>query len=166
VKAIHETPFNKGEAAMSTLSMWKFRASLSAAVLAVASLAPACHAQTRWTSTQVNVPFAFEYGSQHFDAGLYTISMPVEHLISIQGKAGHGLAYMVPDIDSQPAKTGKVVFRKYGNRYFLREMWTVGATNHLHCVQSKAERQAERLELASNQTTPTGVELALLESPR
>jgi hypothetical protein len=151
---------------MSTLSMWKFRASLSAAAIAVALLSPACHAQTRSSSASINVPFAFEYGSRHFDAGLYTIRMPVERLISIQGKSGQGIAFVVPDVDSQPAKTGKVVFRRYGSRYFMREIWTAGSSTHLQCVKLNAEKQAEQLELASNHTARTGVEVALLEPSR
>jgi hypothetical protein len=45
---------------MSTLSMLKFRASIFTAVLALAPLSPASHAQATGAFAKVNVPFAFE----------------------------------------------------------------------------------------------------------
>ncbi len=49
---------------MSTLSMLKFRASIFTAVLAIAPLSPASHAQGVGDFAKMNVPFAFETGSR------------------------------------------------------------------------------------------------------
>lgn len=148
---------------MSTPSM-KFRASLFAAVLAVLPLSLASHAQTNnKTVGQFNVPFGFESGSRHFAAGHYTINMEKANLISIQGPSGFMFAMMLPGESRQPAKTAKLVFRRYGDRYLLSQVWKMGETVYLYRVPTKADKQLQR---ASNATAPKGVEVAILETPR
>jgi hypothetical protein len=146
---------------MNTPSIWKFRATLLAA--SFLAVAPALHAQTQEMQVKVNVPFAFESGSQHYAAGVYTIGRGAEHIMSIQGASNSGLAMTRLAEDPQPARTGKVVFHRYGDRYFLGEIWVAGKSGHLACVKSKAESQ---LQISGHGTAPTGVELAVLETPR
>ncbi len=67
--------FPQGETTMRSLTMLKVPAGFIAAVLAVASLAPAAQAQEQdpGFSAQVNVPFAFQTATgQHFNPGIYT----------------------------------------------------------------------------------------------
>jgi hypothetical protein len=148
---------------MSTFSMSKVPATFIAAVLAVASLAPALRAQDSGFKAKVNVPFAFETATgQYFAAGVYTIRMDRAETMVIQGKSNSGLAMTQLANDGQPAKTGKAVFTKYGEKYFLREVWVTGNSGHLLCNESKAER---RLQVARNQA-PSNVQLALLDTAR
>jgi hypothetical protein len=151
---------------MKTLSMSKFHATLCAAVLAVASLSSTSHAQSSDALARVNVPFGFEVGSNHFAAGVYTVRMLSDHIMSIEGKSNAGLAMTIRDTDPKPSTTGKVVFRRYGSQFYLREVWTPEGSSHVQCVRTKSERQAERTQLASNPAQVTNVELALLETPR
>jgi hypothetical protein len=68
-----------------------------------------------------------------------------------------------------PATESKVVFYRYGDRYFLREVWTKGSADHLLCPESKAEHRVRKIQQAANHApiaTPTNVEIALLENPR
>jgi hypothetical protein len=148
---------------MNTPSIWKFRASLLAAFLAVAPLAPAAHAQRQEMQAKVNVPFAFESGSKHYTAGVYTISGENQHVMLIRGASNSGLAMTRLDQDSQPAKKGKAVFQKYGNEYILSEIWVAGKSEHVQFLKSKAESQ---LQITAKMPVPTEVELALLETPR
>ena len=61
---------------MSTFSMSKVPATLVAAVLVLASLAPPLRAQDSGFIVKVNVPFAFESATgQYFTPGVYTIRM-------------------------------------------------------------------------------------------
>jgi hypothetical protein len=146
---------------MNTPSTWKFRATLLAA--SFLAVAPALHAQRQQMQVKVNVPFAFESGSQHYAAGVYTIGGQGEHMMSIQGVSTSGFVITRLAEDPQPAQKGKVIFHRYGNRYFLGEMWVAGKSGHLACIESKAESQ---LQISGNGTAPTGVELAVLETPR
>ena len=43
-----------------------------ASLVAIASLSQTAIAQTGWPSTTVDIPFAFDSGTQHFEAGVYT----------------------------------------------------------------------------------------------
>jgi hypothetical protein len=147
---------------MSTLQISKVRAIFLATILAGAPLAPASHAQDLEGTVIVNVPFAFQNGSQHLSAGLYTISMDYQHIAIIRGELGSGVAMAAFDEDRQPSKTTKVVFRKYGDQYFLDEIWVAGDTGHTYFLPSKQEK----LEISANMTATTSVVVAALEPPR
>jgi hypothetical protein len=151
---------------MNTLSISKFRIGLFAAVLALGSLSLAASAQAADTVATAIVPFGFELGSQHFAAGRYTVRMQGDHIVRINGRSNGGLEMTMWDINPKPSTQSKLVFRSYGGRLFLREVWTAGDTVHLQCVESKAEKQARRSEIASNHATTPAVELALLQIPR
>lgn len=56
------------------------------------------------------------------------------------------------------SQRGKVVFHRYGNRYFLSEVWIGGESTGRVCVQSRAEK---RLQIAQNAPVATNTELAL-----
>ena len=147
---------------MITLSMFKFHASLFAGILTIALLTPASHAQASGAPINVDVPFAFQNGSQHFAAGRYTIGKTNQNILLVRGKSHSGFAMAWSDIDPRPSTTTKVVFRRYGDQYFLREVWLTGESSHTYCLPTKAEKQ---LQVAGNRTVPTGVEVALLGTP-
>jgi hypothetical protein len=143
---------------MSTLQISKVRAILLAIIFAGAPFSPASHAQDLEGAVIVKVPFAFENGPQHFSPGLYTISMDYRNIATIRGESGSGFATTGFDQDLQPAKTTKVVFHKYGDQYFLDEIWVAGETTHTYFLPSKAER----LEMSANKTAPSNVVVAAL----
>jgi hypothetical protein len=147
---------------MSTQSSRKFRAIMFAAILAVAPFSVASHAEDLEGAVFVNVPFAFEYGSQHFTAGLYTIRMNYQNIMTIRGKAGSGIAITWFDEDHQPSNTTRVVFRKYGEKYFIDQVWIAGEATHTYTLPSKAEK----LEIAANRGASTSVQVAALHMPR
>jgi hypothetical protein len=145
---------------MRTISMLKFRASIFTAILALAPLSPALHAQGEFA--QVNVPFAFETGSGHYPAGVYTVSMETPSILMIRGASKSGLVMMKAVEDNgQRTKRGMAIFHKYGNRYFLNEISATGETRHLHLQPSKAEKQ---MEIGANKTAPSTTEVALIDS--
>jgi hypothetical protein len=101
---------------MSTLQVTKVRAILLAIIFAGASLSPASQAQDLESRVIVNVPFAFQNGPQHLSAGLYAISTSYQNITSIRGASRSGFALTGFDEDSQPSKTTRVVFLKYGDK--------------------------------------------------
>ena len=148
---------------MSTLSMLKFRASIFAAVLTLAPFTPASLAQDGGTVAQVNVPFAFNTASQHFAPGLYRIHMQDDHTLLIQGASDSHLAIVRTEDNAQAAKTGKAVFHKYGNQYFLSAIEVPGTSRKIYLTPSKREREEQ---IAQNKKAPAGVELSLLQNAR
>jgi hypothetical protein len=83
----------------------------------------------------------------------------------IRGDSTSGFLITLPDEDRQPSETAKIVFRKYGNRYFFGEVWMEGEITHTHTAISKAEKRMTS-ELAGNKIAPTSVEVAALETSR
>jgi hypothetical protein len=142
---------------MNTLSISTFRASIFAAILAVAPFSPALNAQNASAVGQMNVPFAFEAGSQHYPAGTYTIRMEDEQLVRIWGTSVAGLSMATVEDSKTPAKNGAAVFQRYGDQYFLNEISITGRTGHVCLRPSKQETQAET---AAGKIASTGVEIA------
>jgi hypothetical protein len=162
MKAVTETPSQR-RTAMSTLSMLKFRAGIFTAVLALAPLSPASRAQDIGMVAQVNVPFAFNTASQHFAPGLYRMRLEDQHILLIQGASDSYIAMVRTEDNAQIVKTGKAVFHKYGNQYFLNEITVEGTSRHVHLTPSKTESE---LRIAQSNKAPVGVELSLLQSTR
>jgi hypothetical protein len=149
---------------MTTLSISTLRTSICAAVLALASLSSTAGAQSHSPVLMANVPFAFEVGSHHFAAGRYTVRMEADHIMSITGRSGSVTTMTMWDGQSKPSARSKIVFRNYGGRLFLHEVWSAGDRDHLLCTESKAEKQARISELASNREEAAEVELALVQT--
>lgn len=132
-----------------------------AAVATIASLCPALHAQTGWTTARVNVPFSFDYGMRHFERGSYTLSVSGSRVLTVRGSGGVASAMMQPSYNptgSDPTVI-KVEFRKYGDRYFLTEV--LSAYNEIDVLESQAERRAAR-GLAMHGAQPETVALLLV----
>ena len=148
---------------MRSSMMLKVPAGVIAAVLAVASLAPAAQAQDAGFAAKVNVPFAFQTASgQHFAPGVYTIRMNDGQSMLIRSNTSAGLAITQLASDGVPATRGKAVFSHYGDQYFLRAVWVAGNSSHLICGRSKAERESQ---IASAKAS-TAVEVAVLNAGR
>jgi hypothetical protein len=152
-----ETP-SKRKTAMSNFAMWKFRASIFAAVLAAAPLPPASNAQDAGVIGRINVPLAFETSSQRLPAGVYTIRLEDQHLVRICGTSIAGISMALVEDDGASAKRGTAVFQRYGDRYFLNEISITGRSGRVFLRPSNDEKQ---LQIAASKTSSTGVKIAL-----
>jgi hypothetical protein len=132
-----------------------------ATLVATASLSQTLHAQTLAEPVRIDVPFSFDYGTQHLSHGVYVLSMSSQNVLSVRGNGPSGVAMIQTSWDRTPAKNSVVIFKKYGDRYFLQEVRIAGAATHMDVLESQAEKRATR-ELASRGTEPTQVALALL----
>lgn len=114
----------------------------------------------------VNVPFSFEFGNQHFAPGVYAIRTPSQHVVEFQGASNVGMILAIDGESHRPTKTTKIVFDRYGDHYFLRQIWfNADETTYMECPESKAEKQAKRGDFASNQKSASNVEIAMLRLP-
>jgi hypothetical protein len=103
----------------------------------------ALHAQTQITTLfKVEVPFEFMVGSSHLSAGHYTVSHVGSKWILFQddnGKAAALTQVMVtgtPTLDS----LSKLVFNRYGDRYFFSQIWTAEDQQMHESYHSRAEQ--------------------------
>ncbi len=137
----------------------------AAALLATLATPQPVLAQSPYNPIAVQVPFSFENGSHHLPPGRYTVSLTLEHFLFVRGDRD-GTNFMVQaDQSLSPAAKGKLVFTRYGNRYFLREVWTAGSSTHVLCRKSSEEKQLQQL-IAQSNATPPAEQVALLAASR
>ncbi len=132
-------------------------------VASFASLAPAMHAQMEPTA-KFKVPFAFEYGRQHFAPGVYTIKSNNPNLLTVLGPKGGAMAIVQSDSEPNLSSGNKVIFHKYGDRYFLAEFLIADRGDRITVNESNDEKRAEReyREQIKNGLAPSQVALTLL----
>jgi hypothetical protein len=160
VKPVIKTPFPK-EIIMKTT----IRTIALASLVAIASLSQTVIAQTGQPSTKVDVPFAFDYGKQHFAPGVYTVSMEMNRDI-LTVSNGNRTAWALMQAGHDPTaqqSASYVVFRKYGDRYFLTEFSPANWHIHATISESAAERRAAR-DFAASHMVPSRVQLADLSN--
>ena len=140
--------------------------SVIACALAVGSLAsaPSASAQSSMTMAVVNIPFAFQTERQTLPAGIYRIDRQSGNLIRLAGPGNAGGFVMTHDaIKTHTPDHGTIVFDRYGDKYYLHQIWTAGHSIGLECPKSRAEKAAL---LAQNEQAVTSVELAFNSAPQ
>ena len=113
-------------------------------------------------SIRVDVPFEFSAGSSVFPAGKYTIrpagvnTNGVIRITSEDGKtSGVLLTNSAESIESKNETA--LIFHRYGDQYFLFQVWVVGDTIGLEIPKSSMERQATRaVEVNKGQSARSG----------
>ena len=94
----------------------------------------------------VNIPFDFVAGNTHLPAGEYTlkISEPMHSLILISRKDTTMSAFINtnPAVSSAPQTKSKLIFNRYGDRYFLAQVWEQGYAQGRQLLKSPREKEA------------------------
>ena len=148
---------------MNCFATYKRSTRLLAVLLSAGSLAAVSHAQVTGSLLRVAVPFDFQSGSHQFAAGVYFVRLESDHRFVLEGKNAREITSTVPDESLDPATKSSVVFRRYGDRYFLREVWVAGRKTHVHCPATNVEKQ---VEIALNNQNKPGVMIAVVDSPK
>ena len=127
-----------------------------AMILAVVAVVSAAAANAQSLMLRATVPFAFTSGNTHLPAGDYRLSMdPIFPRIVLQNLDGGGGMYMNTSVVKTPKTITKasLVFRRYGDNYFLHAVHDPARSISIEWPASKAERELAR--------TLTPVEVAL-----
>ena len=127
-----------------------------ALVLMAVALVVNVNAQSK---ARADVPFDFAVGNQVLPSATYDISEVAAHAILVRDfKNGNGMMAQFQPADGK-AMHAKLVFHKYGDRYFLYQAWSIDGQG-MQLRESKLEQ--EERSLASNQTSaPQEVVVAL-----
>ncbi len=99
----------------------------------------------------VDIPFAFTAGKATLPAGKYV----VEQTSSMGGKNKTFVTVMSNDTANLAASKAKLVFHRYGDTYFLAQIWEQGSSIVNEIPKSPAERdliKKRRSHLAENAT--------------
>ena len=115
------------------------------AILAVSS----AHAQSGKELT-ANIPFSFSVGSTTFPAGEYRVERlnPQADPAALAIKSADGrmkrVVLTAPVQADERQEMAKLVFTRYGDQYFLAQVWTAGAKAGLELPKSRSERTLAR----------------------
>jgi hypothetical protein len=134
-------------------------------VLAIMAAAQGTRAQQ---AIIVNVPFEFTAGDTKLPAGEYTVGKSSsDSPVLLIARVDHSEAVLVPSNAAQANEAqsdSKLVFHRYGDRYFLAQVWTAGSARGRQLMKSSAEKE---MALSARNEKPEQVTLvASLISPK
>ena len=137
-----------------------------AGVLCAVVLATACvsvQAQSLQYRIRVNIPFDFSIANKKLPAGNYSIGRAIQNsdntVLSILDGRGHTkeARLSIPVLAAEAKNQATLVFHRYGDEYFLYQVWTAGETTGRQFLKSSAERalQSQRMtNQSSGKVTP------------
>jgi len=122
----------------------KTRALVMAGLTALAVMSSTRVAQAQ-ESLLVNIPFDFVAGNQTLPAGDYSVqaSGPERTLILIDRKdpAASAIINSNAVVANEIQSQSKLVFNRYGDRYFLSQVWTAGNSRGRQLLKSGREKE-------------------------
>ena len=106
---------------------------------------------------RANIPFDFNINEKKLPAGEYSVGRAINSsddlLVSVQDHQGRSKAIRLSNavVRSRPNGKALLVFHRYGDQYFLYQVWPAGATMGREFQKSKSEREVQK-QLAGNST--------------
>ena len=118
--------------------------------------APAIQAQSN--AMVADIPFQFTVGKATLPSGEYRIKSVSDSTLMIRSKDGHqgAMAMTVAVTSHESGDTGKLVFNRYGDQYFLSKVLPSGHPTGRALLKSRAE-----LEVAKNTAKPEATNVAI-----
>lgn len=95
----------------------------------------------------ITVPFDFQVNDKKYEAGEYEIQRLNENLFLIRKADGEASGLVSSSIGAGNAsqiKEEKIVFQRYGSKYFLREIYHQRQTSGRLLNESKSEKRARK----------------------
>ena len=127
--------------------------------------ASAAIAQSKPGDVLVNVPFSFVIGSHQMQPGRYIVTPVGNGFLRMfdTGNSNNQLFLPVHSIETRVPKDAMLVFHRYGDTYFLAEVWTGNSEIGRQLAKSKAEKEIAAGRI--NGTRPKS-EIAVLRPER
>jgi hypothetical protein len=119
-------------------------------VMIMIAAGTSANAQTLQYKLTANIPFDFTVADKKFEAGEYSFGRAQQTagdtVVQIRSTDGHASLnrLTVPVLRPTPEDTGTLVFHRYGDEYFLFQIWPAGASTGRALPKSRDEKDAER----------------------
>jgi hypothetical protein len=121
--------------------MWKVVGFL-ATLLATSAAAVG---QTNRSDTVADIPFAFTVANHTLPPGRYTVTRINETTLRVFNPHNQGTLVLTHGVEGKaPEGKGKMVFHRYGDVYFLSEVWVAANGIGRKVFQSQAEEKLAR----------------------
>jgi hypothetical protein len=128
-------------------------------MLAIAS----AKAQTP-SRADVNIPFDFSARAAKLKAGIYTVKRMTGNALAIRSADGKTTALVNAPLTlgSRDSRAGqRLVFNKYGDQYFLSQIWMRVDTGRQLFLSAGETKAAREYKLTNDNTKPERREIAL-----
>jgi hypothetical protein len=126
-------------------------------------MAATVQGQSSAKTFRANIPFDFAVSGKTMPAGEYSIGRPqndaVLQISRVDGRS-NSLRLTIPVQSRSPKDRTMLVFHRYGDQYFLYQVWAAGEATGRQIFKSRTEREIER-RLAAN---PSAGKMAKNES--
>ena len=115
-------------------------------IVAIAFATAVVSAQAQSAHTVVsNIPFEFIVADKTLPAGEYQVNRALGNALTIRTSNGDASASrLTNEIQPNKDKRARLVFHRYGDRYFLAEVWTGAGDVGRQLLKSRQERAIER----------------------
>jgi hypothetical protein len=97
-------------------------------------------AQTGDGGLEARVPFGFSAGGAALAPGTYTLQRQASGVILVRGIRSGAFLATESSVESKRQGVTRLVFHRYGNQYFLRQVWFAGTRGYA-LPQTRAERE-------------------------
>ena len=120
------------------------------AVMMIIAASVSANAQSLNYRLTANIPFDFSVGGEKLPAGKYWINRAQQSngdtVVQIRSTDLHSnlVRFTIPVLAAAPAKNSSLVFRRYGDEYFLAEIWPMGSETGRELPKTRAERELAR----------------------
>ncbi len=104
------------------------------------------------------VPFDFQVGDTKFEAGQYRADLNTGGIIKLGDVNGPSVAFCATFNVGGNQSQSKLVFHKYGNHYFLAEVWFARESYGHKVLESKREKE---IRISQHNVKPQEVYLAM-----
>jgi hypothetical protein len=132
---------------------------LSIALLFLATLHPGKANAQVVGDLEANIPFQFHAGNAKLPAGTYRIhvlddsDLTVMEIIRVDGSASALFQVQESETKSAPNQS-ELVFNKYGDRYFLANMFDAGNPIGTKVVESQYEKKISQQSVTAQEHVP------------
>jgi hypothetical protein len=89
---------------------------------------------------EARVPFSFAAGDASLAPGTYTVDRHPSGLILLRGARQGAFLWTDRTVSASSHGSTRLVFHRYGDRYFLRQVWFSGASGYAF-RETRAERE-------------------------
>jgi hypothetical protein len=120
------------------------------AVMVIIATSVSANAQSLNYRLTANIPFDFSVSGKKLPAGKYLINRAQvsdgDMVVQIRSTDGHSnvTRLTIPATAHRQVKNGTLVFNRYGDEYFLSEIWPAGGETGRVLHKSRAERELAR----------------------
>jgi hypothetical protein len=106
------------------------------------------------------IPFVFMVKDKVLPAGEYTITkihVDSSPALVFRGEEGKGrmVVQMLTSESNRPSPDTRLVFHRYGDDYYLSDVWTIGSSTGLRLATSAGEERLTKITAQVNRSTVT-----------